>query len=855
LITSQRDILNSTIYAPLPLYNIFEKLIKRPLVSHTFPTPPWPSLKPLTMDAQLNAAEKQFAQVASHTQTVRTDLLKLLHSTQNTLTHSSPSTGFPLPPTVQDTLDELAAVGTAKKCLESLHHLHALIRTAEKTARPAERASTIGDNTAFIASIPDAVGACCHVLQTARLLRQTLESDAADTFISSLDKQASQLFKRTDDLLATIKTLLTGIMEKMLKIAKWPPPIANTEASLEEQGGAQWPGFEARLGPDGLQHLQYICSLLVSLQVAYNIEEFQKNSNNNLPVIWPLEVLAAPLASTLSHHFAQGLPTDRADKPEWLFDTALNFIRQCAPHTAELQPSIHHMQQPTSLLLLLPLEFPKAVHAMAVHPLLESYILPRLASSSSSSTTIEDTRKLWLHYADEAAKYERTLGTLCGSHLGTDLLPASTGNEEDDDLAIAQNSIARPGSAIEVLFKETDWMEGWFEAERWDTMCQLDIAVDEAPGAWEPSRPQSLHRKLQSMLGDSSSNNNNNNNNNNAADINIIPSTTTTSSVDDVAARSEFWPPQCTESALALFSSLMRRCGWVHACAYRLAYFRSVPLELLKDFRGRLASLLEKAEHFRDLLGDGWLPRVGAALCAAHYLEYKLQDPMGILLQLELQEERLPSGSKGRISQLVGKEADAFGALRRRWSYQLAKAAVAACQKSFSPYRRDLATFTSGDDDNESNESRIEDMSPKLLKFADALQTLLKKLSHHVDEVVFRDLWKSIAVAVNASMFNDVATEAIFSQRGAKQFEADVMGLMTVFGVHTSRPRACFKECLDAVRLLVMSEEEVLMLKNELLNAGLVNGGGGDAVKGVLRRKGVNSLNGEQVLTVLGQRL
>lgn len=800
------------------------------------------------MEAQLDAADKQFAQVASQTQSVRTDLLKLLQSVQDDLAHSSSSTGFPLPPTVQHTVEELVAVSTAKKCLESLHHLHALIRTAEKTARPVERASTIGDNASFLASIPDAVGACCNVLQTARLLRQTLESDAADTFNVSLDKQASQLFKRTDELLATIKMLLIGSMEKMLKVAKWPPPVVNTEASLEEQGGAEWPGFEARLGSDGLQHLQYICSLLISLQVAYNIEEFQNNSNNNLPVLWPLEVLAAPLASMLRHHFAQGLPTDRADKPEWLFATALNITRQCAPHTAELQAAIHHIQQSTTLLLLLPLEFPKAVHAMAVHPLLESHILPRLASSS---TAIGNTRQLWLHYADEAAKYERTLGTLCGSQLGTDLLPATTGNEDedDDDLAIAQNSIARPVSAIEVLFQEADWMEGWFEAERWDAMCQLDIAVDEATGAWEPSRPQSLHRQLQSMLGS-----NKTNNNTNAAYSSIITTTSTTTTVDDVAARSEFWPPQCTESALALFSSLMRRCGWVHAGAYRLAYFRSVPLESLKDFRARLASLLEKAEHFRDVLGDVWLPKVGAALCAAHYLEYKLQDPTGFLLQLELQEQRLPSGSKGRISQLVGKEAEAFGALRRRWSYQLAKAVVAACQNAFAPYRRDLATFASGDDDNES----IEGMSPKLLKFADALQTLLKKLSHHVDEVVFRDLWKSLAVTVNASMFNDVATEALFSQRGAKQFEADVVGLMAVFGVHTSRPRACFKECLDAVRLLVMSEEEVMVLKSELLDVSSRDnggGGGGDEVKGMLSRKVVKSLNGEQVMTVLGQRL
>ena len=38
------------------------------------------------------------------------------------------------------------------------------------------------------------------------------------------------------------------------------------------------------------------------------------------------------------------------------------------------------------------------------------------------------------------------------------------------------------------------------------------------------------------------------------------------------------------------------------------------------------------------MLGDVWLPRVGAAVCAAHYLEHQLRDPQGVMLAAELQD-------------------------------------------------------------------------------------------------------------------------------------------------------------------------------------------------------------------------
>lgn len=133
------------------------------------------------------------------------------------------------------------------------------------------------------------------------------------------------------------------------------------------------------------------------------------------------------------------------------------------------------------------------------------------------------------------------------------------------------------------------------------------------------------------------------------------------------------------------------------------------PLATLKAFRQRLSSLLAQAEQFRGLLGDTWLPRVGAAICAAHYLEHQLREPQGVLLLAELQDAApgqeggasggsqgadnsagkgsAPAAAAGRLAGLIEREAAAFSALRKQWAYKLAKQAVEAFHQLFNPYK------------------------------------------------------------------------------------------------------------------------------------------------------------------------
>ena len=85
----------------------------------------------------------------------------------------------------------------------------------------------------------------------------------------------------------------------------------------------------------------------------------QGSAETEAPALWAIEEVAAPVAERLRAHFAAGRPTDRADRPEWLFETALRLVRQLAPGTAPLQAAVevHGLGE----VYHVPLEFARAI--------------------------------------------------------------------------------------------------------------------------------------------------------------------------------------------------------------------------------------------------------------------------------------------------------------------------------------------------------------------------------------------------------------------------------------------------------------------------------------------------------------
>lgn len=100
-----------------------------------------------------------------------------------------------------------------------------------------------------------------------------------------------------------------------------------------------------------------------------------KDPGSERPFLEGVRLIAQPVTDKLRLHFALGRSTDRIDKPEWLFETALRTTRELSSWLEVLQPALekhqlHHMYH-------MPFEFARAVRA-AVHKLLRDHLLPRL---------------------------------------------------------------------------------------------------------------------------------------------------------------------------------------------------------------------------------------------------------------------------------------------------------------------------------------------------------------------------------------------------------------------------------------------------------------------------------------------
>ena len=59
--------------------------------------------------------------------------------------------------------------------------------------------------------------------------------------------------------------------------------------------------------------------------------------------------------------------------------------------------------------------------------------------------------------------------------------------------------------------------------------------------------------------------------------------------------------------------------------------------EVLREVHRRLGRAAVTAEAYRELAGPEWGPKVGAWVCAAHFLEHHLREGPAHLLLLDLQ--------------------------------------------------------------------------------------------------------------------------------------------------------------------------------------------------------------------------
>uniref|UniRef100_A0A061SJF9 Uncharacterized protein n=1 Tax=Tetraselmis sp. GSL018 TaxID=582737 RepID=A0A061SJF9_9CHLO len=300
------------------------------------------------------------------------------------------------------------------------------------------------------------------------------------------------------------------------------------------------------------------------------------------------------------------------------------------------------------------------------------------------------------------------------------------------------------------------------------------------------------------------------------------------------AWKAEFWPSAAAEGALGVLRALLKRAACLPAPEAPASFCAHVVAPAAAGFSGALERL---AEMFQDLSSEAWAPNVAGACCAAHYLDHHLR---------ELAPLCLPDGpGRGAVEQTAAR----FAAFSRKWALKLAASVTQRLLEAAGPYRSAAATFASEGDPSAGGGPA--EMSRLWAPVVQQLQETLHRLSGMLDSVVFREVWRAVAAAVNQILYNDIATEAQFSREGAERFAADCKAIVSVFKPFAPRPGAHFKELREACKLLLLGEDEA-----EALEAALDGGeAGGEGPAGMLRALGIRCLNADQAECVLGQRL
>eukprot|EP00891_Asterochloris_glomerata_P000268 jgi/Astpho2/268/Aster-02159 len=744
----------------------------------------------------------------------------------------------PLPASLADCAAELALLSAGELYLKRLQDLQSVVRQLEKLVAGLQGQQAAQGRHAYLRAASQGLGTFAAVHSRADKLAQVATSGLPSELVHYGEGVMAAGKAAQDVLSSGLEKALYSVLADL----KWPPPLVPAAASSDQPNGVSpgatspgtWAGFQDQEGRTNADLLEAVYCL-VGLQRVTQSTSFDqglKTPGIDTPALDVMTLLAAPITARLRLHFASGRRTDRIDRPEWLFATALRVgeapevqlysvpqrtarkqvAKDLSPSFAALQPAL--ARPGLQACYHLPFEFARAVRG-GVQRLLREHLLPRLAAQEHSEP--------WLHFVDEAVRFERELAPLKG-------LPA----EEDDSTG---PHLWAEGSCLEVICERDTWQQPWLAAEEAEARKQLQESLD-AESAWEPA--QSAWGS-QGALGGSDS------------------------SRQTPAWQQELWPPVCAEGVLQQAAELCRRAMWLHDADSRAAFTAAVPRAglrvetqlaalqaLVRIFRVSLARLCKGAEDMRDLASPHWAPRVAAYVNSAHFLQQALQESRAVVLLNQqprpdafptdlgldgLQEEvdssmegsqqdsllgRVtataesgPSSAAGAHSQesLMEAEARLFGTFWRKWALKVARAVVADFKQDSAAYRRklSLADFAAGPE-----VPRQGTVSRRLAPAISHLEQSMQLLSSHLDQVVFRETWRVVAAAANRMLYNDVSIQAVFSQEGGQQWLTDVQALVATFQPYTRRPEAHFKELLDSAKLLALDSDMVSELQQVL---------------------------------------
>lgn len=318
----------------------------------------------------------------------------------------------------------------------------------------------------------------------------------------------------------------------------------------------------------------------------------------------------------------------------------------------------------------------------------------------------------------------------------------------------------RESSCLGAFCRKKEWVAAWCASEAEDCLQQMDEIMS-LPDAWMS-----------------------------AMDDNVL------------ASQQEIWPSRCAEAVWGVVVVVIQKSKAMPG-ALGQAWLQQVGRKVFHEFNRRLTAIVKRVEAFKELLQPGSAAKMCGCICAARYFEHNLN---------EFDDEASVSGHSP-LSVVFSKELAAFTASKRKWSMSLARTASEQFQADTALYRKQLDVFAI----NPGVEPPLQmNISPSLVGAILRLSDSCNLLASLVDVVCFGDIWKAIAMAATRFLFNDIATEATFTQWGSHQFSCDCYGLMDIFGAYTRRPHAHLRELHESCLLLTLPAGAAVSLKQIL---------------------------------------
>jgi hypothetical protein len=627
--------------------------------------------------------------------------------------------------------------------------LQTTLRATEKLVRNIERASKLSEPLAdsrFLGELAQSVESMNQCIAYAVALGDL--NDRAACFGVEIGSCGASYVARTDDACLKLKEAIHRYTQYCLDLCNWPPHFLAESSKGNGAIGQNWNGFEDA-GDEVFGILQQLFVISISLQMAREHTQFSNliskdTLHEEYPILWPANELTSKLVVWLSSHFASEMPTARLDKPEWLFAAVLQLVKICTPYVQLFDPCLeaHQIQKYYSMSI----EFARSLQNDGIGRLLREHYFPLILQQNEPP--------YWLHFVDEAIKFESKYVSYSRDAL----------------LFSGEEDIGHKNSCIEILFEEEEWAAAWLDAEAHDAEKRV-LDLTNHPDQWKPSTSASVTDDGIDAEG-----------------VYKDPN------YHQLASAHEFRPPTIALETIHILTDLMKRFHYIHDSQNQTIWCRVVVKKVLDALRSHFSSELKRIDQFDHTLDESGLPILGGCLNGLHYLEHVLQEPSGTLLEA--------LASSPDIDAFFDRESRLCSSIRRQWTNKLIKRAM---EYVFSTFEQHQVLHFMHSSSNAKGQSGAVLPDPAVLELQHHISVLLNRLSHHLDQVTFREAWKGMAISTNESYLEQLvesASEGPMSKEQIDKIKANLDALISSYAGFTKRPQAYFKSSIQWIASL-----------------------------------------------------